>query len=83
MKLQNNAPKIYKHKSHRHIPLKIAVCVLCALIILSVIVFFSFKKYIAYTDTGKLYLDIPWLYGYMDGPPEQDELADIITNQKN
>ena len=82
MKLQNNAPKIYKHKNHGRAAIKIAVCVICALIILSVAVFLNFKKYIAYTDTGKLYLDIPWLSGYMDGPPETDELADILT-QKN
>lgn len=80
--MQNNAPKIYKHKNHGRKAIKITLYVICALIVLFIILFFSFKKYIAYTDTGKLYLDIPWLYGYMDGAPETDELADILT-QKN
>lgn len=52
--------KIYK----RHRPLKIVLLSLLALVALLVIlfisVFFSFKKYIVYTDDG-LYLDIPWL----------------------
>jgi hypothetical protein len=53
--------------------------VLAVLLIICAAAFFGFRKYIAYTDTGKLYLDIPWLEGYLGGPPENDELAEYMA----
>lgn len=80
--MQNNSPKIYKHKHYGKIIAKISIYVIAAIIIIYLLFFFAFKKYIAYSDTGKLYLDIPWLSSYMDGEPENDDLSEIITTKK-
>lgn len=76
--MAKNEPKIYHHSSTKGIIFKIVVIIIAAVLILALTAFFGFRKYIAYTDTGKLYLDIPWLYGYMDGKPETDELAPYL-----
>ena len=77
--LAKNQPRIYKHSNAKSIIIKVVVIFIAAVIILALTAFFGFRKFIAYTDTGKLYLDIPWLYGYMDGPPETDELAPLLA----
>lgn len=72
-------PPIYR-KRRWLLPLIRLICFLLVLIFfLSVLALAGFRKYIAYTDSGKLYLDIPWLYGYMQGPPTEDPLADVLT----
>ncbi|MBQ8831617.1 MAG: hypothetical protein IJ017_08460 [Oscillospiraceae bacterium] len=76
--MARNGPKIYKHSNAKSIILKVIAIVIAAVIILALTAFFGFRKFIAYTDTGKLYLDIPWLYGYMDGPPAEDDLAPYL-----
>ena len=73
--MARNEPKIYHGSNVKSIITKIVAIILAAAVILTLTAFFGFRKFIAYTDTGKLYLDIPWLYGYMDGPPETDDLA--------
>ena len=77
--MAKNQPRIYKHSNAKSIIIKVVVIFIAAVIILALTAFFGFRKFIAYTDTGKLYLDIPWLYGYMDGPPETDELAPLLA----
>ena len=59
--------------------IRIAVILLAVLVLLSLLFFFGLRKYIAYTETGRLYLDIPWLTGYMDGKPEDDPLSSELT----
>lgn len=72
-------PPIYR-KRRWLLPLIRMLCLLLVLLFfLSVLALAGFRKYIAYTDSGKLYLDIPWLYGYMQGPPAEDPLADVLT----
>ena len=80
--MAKNEPKIYKHSNIKSIISKIIVIVIAAAIILALTAFFGFRKFIAYTETGKLYLDIPWLYGYMPGPPEEDDLAEYLKPTK-
>lgn len=77
--MARNEPKIYHGSNAKSVITKIVAIVLAAVIILALTAFFGFRKFIAYTDTGKLYLDIPWLYGYMDGPPETDDLAPYLA----
>ena len=53
------------HRVYRkHAPLKILIRIIAILLVLAVVlsvtVFFGFRRYIVYTDDG-LYLDIPWL----------------------
>ena len=76
--MARNGPKIYKHSNVKGIILKVIAVIIVAAIVLALTAFFGFRKFIAYTDTGKLYLDIPWLYGYMDGPPAEDDLAPYL-----
>ena len=76
--MAKNEPKIYKHSNIKTIIGRVVAIFIAAVIILALTAFFGFRKFIAYTDTGKLYLDIPWLYGYMAGPPEEDELAPYL-----
>ena len=80
--MARNEPKIYKHSNIKSIILKVIVLIIVAAIILALTAFFGFRKFIAYTETGKLYLDIPWLYGYMPGPPEEDDLAEYLKPAK-
>ena len=80
--MAKNEPKIYKHSNIKSIISKIIVIVIAAAIILALTAFFGFRKFIAYTETGKLYLDIPWLYGYMPGPPEEDDLEEYLKPTK-
>lgn len=77
--MARNEPKIYHHSNVKGTVVKIIVIIIAAAVILALTAFFGFRKFIAYTDTGKLYLDIPWLYGYMDGPPAQDDLAPYLA----
>ncbi len=77
--MTDSAPKVYRKRRAGGVVLRIAVIVLAALLLLAVLLFFGLRKYIAYTDTGRLYLDIPWLAGYMDGRPEDDPLASELT----
>ena len=76
--MARNEPKIYKHSNAKTIITKTIVIFIVAVIVLALTAFFGFRKFIAHTDTGKLYLDIPWLYGYMDGPPAEDPLAPYL-----
>lgn len=77
--MSGQTPKTYRQSKLGRYLFKIILIVFAALVILFFLALFGFRKYIAYTDTGKLYLDIPWLSDYMDGPPEYDELADQLT----
>lgn len=76
--MARNAPKIYKHSNAKTIIFKVIAVIIAAAVILALTAFFGFRKFIAYTETGKLYLDIPWLYGYIDGPPAEDDLAPYL-----
>lgn len=80
--MAKNEPKVYHHSSVKGTVLKIAIISAAIVLILALTAFFGFRKYISYTDTGKLYLDIPWLYGYMDGVPETDDLAPYLEPVK-
>ena len=73
------APKVYRKRRAGGVILRAAVIDLAALLLLAVLLFFGLRKYIAYSDTGRLYLDIPWLAGYMDGRPEDDPLSSELT----
>ena len=77
--MAKNTPKVYHHSNVKGTIIKIVAIVIAAAFILALTAFFGFRKFAAYTDTGKLYLDIPWLYGYMDGPPEHDDLAPYLA----
>ena len=76
--MAKNEPKIYRHSNIKTIIWRVIAIVIAAAIVLALTAFFGFRKFIAYTETGKLYLDIPWLYGYMSGPPAEDELAPYL-----
>ncbi len=80
--MAKNEPKIYRHSNIKSIIWRIIAIVIAAAIVLALTAFFGFRKFIAYTETGKLYLDIPWLYGYMSGPPTEDELAPYLEPVK-
>ncbi len=58
-------PKIYRRRNPLKIILVTLGCILLAAIILFLILFFSLKKHIVYTDDG-VKLDIPWLEEYRD-----------------
>ena len=73
------SPKVYRKRRAAGVLLRAAVIVLAVLVLLAVLLFFGLRKYIAYTETGRLYLDIPWLAGYMDGKPEDDPLSSELT----
>lgn len=77
--MARNAPKVYRSGNARRLVGKILISVLVVVLVFALIAFFGFRKFIAYTDTGKLYLNIPWLYGYMEGPPAVDDLAPYLT----
>ena len=77
--MAKNQPKIYRQKNPRRIILRVLLCLLIIVFVFAFIALLGFRKYIAYSETGKLYLDIPWLYGYMDGKPETDDLAQYLT----
>lgn len=77
--MAKNEPQIYRKGSARRAVLRILLWVLAVFLLLCITAFFGFRKYIAYTDTGKLYLDIPWLEGYVSGPPENDDLAEYMA----
>ena len=77
MSLSKHEPKIYRQGRALKITLKILLWVFIVLLLFAVAAFFGFRRYIAYTPRGELYLDIPWLYGYMNepdmSPPEETE----------
>ncbi len=77
--MAKNEPQIYRKGSARRIALRVILWVLAVFLFLCITAFFGFRKYIAYTGTGKLYLDIPWLEGYVSGPPESDDLAEYLS----
>lgn len=77
--MSSSAPKIYKPNRGKKIIPKILLIIFVTLVILFFLSVFGFRKYIAYTETGKLYLDVPWLENYMAGPPAEDELAEQLT----
>ena len=66
--MSKHEPKIYRQGHAAKTALKILLGVLIALLFFAIAAFFGFRRYIAYTPRGELYLDIPWLYGYMDEP---------------
>ena len=72
-------PKIYRRHRVWPVLFRVVLIVVGALLLLSILAFFGFRKYIAYTDTGKLYLDVPWLEGYLAGRPDEDPLASELT----
>ncbi|MBR6951072.1 MAG: hypothetical protein IKH56_05005 [Oscillospiraceae bacterium] len=72
-------PKVYRKRRGPGIALRVLAAVVAGLMLLAVLVFFGLRRHIAYTDSGRLYLDIPWLYGYMNGPPEDDPLSSELT----
>ena len=73
------SPKVYRRRRPAGVFLRAAAIVLAVLVLLAVLFFFGLRKYIAYSETGRLYLDIPWLAGYMDGKPEDDPLSSELT----
>lgn len=77
--MSGNSLPIYRRRRWLGPLLRILCLLLGFLLLLSILFMAGFRKYITYTETGKLYLDIPWLYGYLDGPPEEDPLADCLT----
>ena len=66
--MSKNEPKIYRQGKGLKIALKILLWTVIILAFFAIAAFFGFRRYIAYTPKGELYLDIPWLYGYMDEP---------------
>lgn len=71
--MAGRAPRTFKN----HRPIKAAVITLlviaAAAAVFAAALFFGLQKNIAYTDEGRLYLDIPWLEEYMDHDiPPQD-----------
>lgn len=77
--MAKNEPRVYRQGSAKRILLHILLFIFVIIFVLLFLALLGFRKYIAYTDTGKLYLDIPWLEGYISGPPEYDDLAQYLT----
>ena len=73
------ALKVYRKRRTPGIVLRILVIVFAVFLLLAIMLFFGLRRYVAYTDSGRLYLDIPWLYGYMAGKPEDDPLSSELT----
>ncbi len=73
--MSSKPPKIYRSHRVRHVLLRVLLIAAGAFLLLCILAFFGVRKYIAYTDTGKLYLDVPWLEGYLAGKPAEDPLA--------
>ena len=75
--MSKHEPKIYRQGRAAKITLKILLWVFIVLLFFAIAAFFGFRRYIAYTPKGELYLDVPWLYGYMNEPdmtqPEEQE----------
>lgn len=69
-------PKLYKQRRFIKVALKILAIIVAAIVLICILIFFGFRKYIAYTPGGKLYLDIPWLEGYMT-EQTQDGVSEI------
>ena len=55
-----NSGKIYKYRKPVSIVISVILAVLLFLVITAVILYFSFQKYIVYTDDG-VRLEVPWL----------------------
>lgn len=75
----SEAPKIYKQKRLSRTIIKVFGWIVCILLLLLIICLFSFRHYSCYTETGKLYLSIPWLSEYLPAVPTDDPLADELT----
>lgn len=71
--LSGENKKIYKKRRPLKIALKVLGILLAALVLLSVIVFFGFQKYIVYTPEG-VRLEIPFLQKY---GPQQTQTPEI------
>ena len=71
--------KVYRKRKPVRFLLRFLGILLAVLVVLSVYLFFGLRRYVAYSDTGKLYLDIPWLAGYMAGEPADDPLSAELT----
>lgn len=65
--------KIYKKRKPLKIALKVLGILIAVLVLLSVVVFFGFQKYIVYTPEG-IRLEIPFLQKY---GPEQAQTPQV------
>ena len=77
--MTDTGPKVYRKNRAVGIILRVACIVIAILVLLAVLLFFGLRRYIAYSDTGRLYLDIPWLAEYMEGEPQDDPLSSELT----
>ena len=60
-------PNTYNNHRAARILVRVLVCVLIALVITAVAMFFGLRRYIVYTEDG-LRLEIPWLEETEDTP---------------
>ncbi|MDR2357021.1 MAG: hypothetical protein LBD92_02905 [Oscillospiraceae bacterium] len=54
-------PNTYRNRRAARIALTVALSLVLACVIAAVALFFGLKKYVVYTQDGKLRLEIPWL----------------------
>jgi multidrug resistance efflux pump len=59
--LARYVPNTYRNHRAIRIVLVVALCLVIAVIILTVALFFSLRRHIVYTDDGQVRLDIPLL----------------------
>jgi hypothetical protein len=70
-------PNTYRNRRAARIAIAVALSLTLACIIAAVALFFGLKKYVVYTQDGKLRLEIPWLEDSADSAPAVN--ADALT----
>ena len=73
-----NNQRIYRKHNPIKILLRLIAVLLVLVLILSIAVFFGFRRYIVYTEDG-LYLDIPWLRESAAPAPATETASDEST----
>jgi len=73
--LSGEKKKIYKKRNPLKITLRVLGVLLAVLVLLSVVIFFGFQKYIVYTPEG-IRLEIPFLQKYGPEPTATPEITE-------
>jgi len=74
--LSGEKKKIYKKRNPLKIALRVLGILLAVLILLSVVIFFGFQKYIVYTPEG-IRLEIPFLQKYGPEPTQAPAITAV------
>ena len=72
--MAGRAPRTFRNREPIKTVIITFVAVLAVAAIFAAALFFGLQKNIAYTEDGRLYLDIPWLEEYMDSERAQADL---------